>query len=88
MVFAQGRFYVGSPWGFHHFPRRNYTVLVSEAGPDGRPGSGAPLAGAASLWSGASEYSTLLPGENETLWVMYERSEEASSSNLETRFCG
>ena len=80
MVFAQGRFYVGSPWGFHHFPRQNYTVLVSEA-IDGRPSSWAPLAGAAPLWRGASEYSTLLPGENDTMWVLYERSKEASSNN-------
>jgi hypothetical protein len=67
--------------GVNHFPRQNYTVLVSDA-VDGRPSSWAPLAGAAPLWAGAAEYSSLLAGDGDgTMWVLYERSESLSGQD-------
>jgi hypothetical protein len=80
MVFENGRFYVSSPWGIDHFPRRNLTLLVSDA-VDGKPSGWIPLTGAAPLWPGAAEYSSLLQGENETIWVLYERSKDMASMN-------
>lgn len=81
MVYSDGRFFVSSPWGKAHFPRRNFTILVSEA-VGGRPSNWRPLVGAAPLWSGASEYSTLMPGvEDGTLWTIYERSATLDSKN-------
>ena len=80
MIYSGGQFFVGSPWGVHHFPRQNYTVLVSDA-VDGRPSSWRPLAGADPLWAGASEYSTLMPGAGGTIWAVYERSETLASQN-------
>lgn len=65
---------VGAPFGFHHFPRQNYTVLMSRT-TDGMPGEWVPVPGADPLWSGASEYSTLAvsSAEPETFFVIYER---------------
>jgi sialidase-1 len=79
MVFSRGRFYVGSPWGRGHFPRRNYTVLVSDA-VGGAPSTWRPLVGANPLWAGAAEYSALMAASDGTLWVLYERSAAANSS--------
>ena len=85
MVFAQGprQFLVGSPWGKDHFPRRNYTVLVSDA-VDGRPSSWRALPGADPLWAGAAEYSTLMVpsgGDGKSVWAIYERSASLGSQN-------
>ena len=80
LVYAGGRFYVGSPWGASHFPRRNYTVLVSDA-VGGAPSTWRPLPGADPLWSGAAEYSSLMaPATGGTIWVLYERSATLHSS--------
>ena len=76
-------FLVGSPWGYQHFPRKNYTVLASAAagGVGGLPTTWRPLPGAAPLWNGASEYSTILAPSwsTQTIFVVYERSATVGS---------
>lgn len=67
-------FLVGAPYGYNHFPRQNYTVLMSRA-VDGFPSEWTPLPGADPLFAGASEYSTLAvpTAEVGTFFVIYER---------------
>ena len=69
-----GVFLVGSPWGLPSTGRHNFTVLVSRA-VHGRVSTWAPLVGAAPLYAGQAEYSTMAvpTAENSTFFVVYER---------------
>jgi hypothetical protein len=75
-------FLAGGPWG-KHWPRMNYTVLVSHAGPDGMPTTWAPLSGADPLWSNTSAYSSLMwpSAEPDTFFVFYERGGQFTCPN-------
>jgi|EP01047_Picozoa_sp_COSAG01_P059032 sialidase-1 len=74
---------VGSPWGFQHFPRKNYTILASQDVAGNWPTQWRPLPGADPLWSGASEYSTLLAPSwsAHTIFVIYERAATTASQD-------
>mmetsp|Transcript_13996 Transcript_13996/g.41617 ORF Transcript_13996/g.41617 Transcript_13996/m.41617 type:complete len:162 (+) Transcript_13996:3-488(+) len=74
-------FLVGSPWGLDHFPRVNYSVLVSHSG---TPAIWGPVAGAAPLWRGPAGYSSLAApsADPSTFFVLYERGVQSPSEVL------
>jgi sialidase-1 len=73
-IYFNGIFLVGSAWGLPSSGRHNYTVLYSKAS-GGKVGDWGYLPGAAPLYTGQAEYSTMAvpSANNETFFVVYER---------------
>ena len=79
-----GRLLVSSPWGEKHFPRTNFTVLISSGDDPSAAGfRWFPMPGAAPLYAGASEYSSLLSTpetqRSGTFFVFWERGGSGSA---------
>ena len=80
-----GRLLVSSPWGEKHFPRMNFTVLISSGDEPSAAGfRWVPMPSAAPLYAGASEYSSLLSTpelqRSRTFFVCYERGGSGSAA--------